>query len=204
MSSPSRGGPRGCRSSTGSDRGSSKPATPPGISSRSRAIRATRVRRFAGTTSDASGCARKLDAAYFHLYGLHEDDVAHVMDSFELARKRDQRAHGVYRTKAAILDIYRRMAKAAATGEPYEAAIDPAPADPRAAHPARSAEEVAGVAATLHRALVERDVADARDESSARARGRRRSSDRSSASGDRGSDAAPPSGPDRTAPPGGD
>ncbi|MCA9692930.1 MAG: SAM-dependent DNA methyltransferase, partial [Myxococcales bacterium] len=146
----------------------------------------------------------ELDAAYFHLYGLHEDDVAHVMDSFELARKRDQRAHGVYRTKAAILDIYRRMAKAAATGEPYEAAIDPAPADPRAAHPARSAEEVAGVAATLHRALVERDVADARDESSARARGRRRSSDRSSASGDRGSDAAPPSGPDRTAPPGGD
>lgn len=40
-----------------------------------------------------------------------------------------------YRTKALILDVYRKMADAIATGVPYETILDPPPADPRVAHP---------------------------------------------------------------------
>jgi hypothetical protein len=77
----------------------------------------------------------EIDAAVFHLYGLSEDEVEHVMDSFRLVRDSDEEKYGHYRTKALILDVYRRMAEAIATGVPYETIVDPPPADPRVAHP---------------------------------------------------------------------
>jgi hypothetical protein len=76
----------------------------------------------------------ELDAAFFHLYGLSRDDADYVMDTFPIVRKNDEKAHGEYRTKRVILEIYDAMAEAARTGKPYETRLDPPPADPRVAH----------------------------------------------------------------------
>jgi len=46
----------------------------------------------------------RLDALYFVLYGLDQDDAAYVMDSFPITRRNDEQAHnGVYVTKELIL-----------------------------------------------------------------------------------------------------
>jgi hypothetical protein len=84
----------------------------------------------------------ELDAAFFHLYGLERDDVDYVMDTFPIVRRRDEQAHGEYRTKRLILEIYDELAEAIATGRPYQTRLDPPPADPRVAHPPRAAEPV--------------------------------------------------------------
>jgi hypothetical protein len=80
----------------------------------------------------------ELDAAFFHLYGLSRDDTDYVMETFPIVRKNDEKAHGEYRTKRVILEIYDAMAEAARTGKPYQTRLDPPPADPRVAHPPRS------------------------------------------------------------------
>jgi len=78
----------------------------------------------------------ELDAAFFHLYGIERDDVAYIMETFPIVKKKDLQAHGSYRTKDTILDIYDAMAKAIETGEPYQTVLDPPPGEgPR--HPAR-------------------------------------------------------------------
>jgi hypothetical protein len=79
----------------------------------------------------------ELDAAFFHLYGLNHDDTDYVMDTFPIVRKNDEKAHGEYRTKRVILEIYDAMAEASRTGTPYQTRLDPPPADPRVAHPGR-------------------------------------------------------------------
>jgi hypothetical protein len=84
----------------------------------------------------------ELDAAFFHLYGLNEGDVDYVMDTFPIVKRRDEENHGHYRTKALILDVYRKMADSIAAGVPYETILDPPPADPRVAHAPRSTAAV--------------------------------------------------------------
>ncbi|GAB2841027.1 N-6 DNA methylase [Streptomyces deserti] len=77
----------------------------------------------------------ELDAAFFHLYGLDLDDVAYVMETFHVVKNEDEAAHGTYRTKNLILDIYDRMAEAKRTGTAYQTILDPPPGQgPR--HPA--------------------------------------------------------------------
>ena len=71
----------------------------------------------------------ELDAAMFHLYGLDRDEVEHVMDSFSVVRKYDERDHGEFRTKRLILEIYDAMAKAAADESVYDSPLDPPPGD---------------------------------------------------------------------------
>ena len=66
----------------------------------------------------------KLAAAFFHLYGLSRDDTAYVMDTFPIVRKNDEKAHGEYRTKRLILEIYDEIAEAARTGRPYLTRLD--------------------------------------------------------------------------------
>jgi len=104
----------------------------------------------------------ELDAAFFHIYLPVEtnsdwrpaegetaedltrlkasfptprDAVAYIMDTFPIVKRKDQAAHGEYRTKRVILEIYDAMAEAALTGIPYQTRLDPPPADPRCAHP---------------------------------------------------------------------
>ena len=98
----------------------------------------------------------ELDAAYFHLY-LGEPDkwkaaetkelveafptprhaVDYIMETFPIVKRRDVEKHGRYRTKDTILEIYDAMVEAIRTGKPYQTILDPPPADPRVAHPAK-------------------------------------------------------------------
>jgi hypothetical protein len=45
----------------------------------------------------------RLDALFFHLYGLSRDDAAYILDTFPLVRERDARTHGRYLTRELIL-----------------------------------------------------------------------------------------------------
>ena len=99
----------------------------------------------------------ELDAAFFHLYlgtpdewreqGTPEllaafptprDAVDHIMDTFPIVKRKDEKKHGEYRAKRVILEIYDAMQRAIATGQPYQTRLDPPPADPRVAYPPRS------------------------------------------------------------------
>jgi hypothetical protein len=92
----------------------------------------------------------ELDAAFFHLYGLPRGDVDHVMDTFPIVRKHDEKAHGEYRTKRQILEIYDDMAQAIGSGVPYQTLLDPPPADPLQAH---ASYQVQGVPNSFAEAL---------------------------------------------------
>jgi hypothetical protein len=54
------------------------------------------------------------------LFGLTRDELAYVLDAFPIVEKRDRKAHGEYRTKRVILEIYDAMVEASRTGEPYQ------------------------------------------------------------------------------------
>jgi len=80
----------------------------------------------------------ELDAAFFLLYGLSRDDTDFVMDTFPIVRKNEEKAHGEYRTKRLILEVYDALAESTRTGRPYATRLDPPPADPQVAHPPKS------------------------------------------------------------------
>jgi hypothetical protein len=75
----------------------------------------------------------ELDAAFFHIYGLAEEDVDHVLETFPIVKRLDEQSYGHYRTKALILDVYRRMRDAIERGVSYETLLDPPPAGPSVA-----------------------------------------------------------------------
>ena len=65
-------------------------------------------------------------------------ELAYIMETFPIVRCKDEAAHGEYRTKRVILEIYDAMQQAIETGQPYQTLLDPPPADPRVAHPPRN------------------------------------------------------------------
>jgi hypothetical protein len=69
----------------------------------------------------------ELDAAMFHVYGLTRPEVGHVLDSFFVVRKYEERDHGEFRTRRLVLERYDAMADAARTGHPYQTIVDPPP-----------------------------------------------------------------------------
>src|SRR5690606_30970080 len=52
----------------------------------------------------------ELDALYFHLYQIGRDDVDYIMETFPIVKRKDEAAHGAYRTKDTILSMYDEMA----------------------------------------------------------------------------------------------
>ena len=52
----------------------------------------------------------RLDALYFHLYGLSRADAAYILDTFPIVRRHDEAAFGHYRTKAMVLAYYNALA----------------------------------------------------------------------------------------------
>ena len=52
----------------------------------------------------------RLDALYFHLYGLSRADAAYILDTFPIVRRHDKAAFGTYRTKKMVLAYYNALA----------------------------------------------------------------------------------------------
>ncbi len=52
----------------------------------------------------------RLDALYFHLYGLPREDASYVLDTFPIVRKQDEAAFGRYRTRDLILAYMNALA----------------------------------------------------------------------------------------------
>ena len=60
--------------------------------------------------------------------------VGFILDQFPLVRQKDEKAHGRYRTKERILEIYDAMLAAQRSGKPYQSTLNPPPGQgPRAA-----------------------------------------------------------------------
>ena len=51
----------------------------------------------------------EIDAAMMHVYGLRRDEVEHVLDSFQVLRKYQERDHGEFRTKRLVLEFFDQM-----------------------------------------------------------------------------------------------
>ncbi len=76
----------------------------------------------------------ELDAAMFHVYGMARDEVEHVLDSFFVVRKYEERDYGEFRTRRLVLAAYDAMVSAT-PGSPAPT-LDPPPGQgPR--HPAQ-------------------------------------------------------------------
>jgi len=66
----------------------------------------------------------ELDAAFFHLYGLARHDVEHILDTFPIVKRNDEKTYGEYRTAQMILRIYDAMAEAMAGTAAYKTPLD--------------------------------------------------------------------------------
>jgi hypothetical protein len=66
----------------------------------------------------------EIDAAMFHLYGVQRDDVDYIMGTFGIVQRKDEAAHGEYRTKRIILETYDAMQGAMDSGVPYQPIVD--------------------------------------------------------------------------------
>lgn len=71
----------------------------------------------------------ELDAAFFHLYGIPRGDVDYIMDTVPIVRRKDEEAHGEYRTKRVILEVFDAMQAAMDAGSEYQTILDPPPGE---------------------------------------------------------------------------
>jgi hypothetical protein len=61
--------------------------------------------------------------------------VVSILDQSPIVRQKDEQAHGCYRTKERIFEIYDAMLATQCSGKPYQTRLDPSPADARCRHP---------------------------------------------------------------------
>jgi hypothetical protein len=66
-------------------------------------------------------------AALKHHFQQPRDAVAYILDQFPIIRQNDEDAHGSYRTKERILEIYDAMLAAQRSGRPYQTTLNPPP-----------------------------------------------------------------------------
>ena len=52
----------------------------------------------------------RLDALYFHLYGISRGDAAYIMDTFPIVRRQDMKVFKRYRTKEMVLAYMNALA----------------------------------------------------------------------------------------------
>ena len=52
----------------------------------------------------------RLDALYFHLYGISREDASYILDTFPIVRRQDMGDFGSYRTKDMILAYMNALA----------------------------------------------------------------------------------------------
>ena len=65
---------------------------------------------FPWNDDDRRHLRARLDALYFHLYGLSRDDAGYVLDTFPIVRREDERQFGRYRTRDMVLTYMNALA----------------------------------------------------------------------------------------------
>jgi hypothetical protein len=70
-------------------------------------------------------------AALVAHFSTPRDAVSFILDQFPIVKKKDEAAHGRYRTQERILEIYDAMQAAAASGKPYTTRLHPPPGERR-------------------------------------------------------------------------
>ena len=65
---------------------------------------------FAWDTEERRHLRARLDALYFHLYGLSRDDAEYVMGTFPIVRRQDEAEFGRYRTRDLVLAYMNALA----------------------------------------------------------------------------------------------
>ena len=51
----------------------------------------------------------ELDALYAHLYGLSREELAYIMETFPIVKRKDEAKYGEYQTKRLVLEAYERL-----------------------------------------------------------------------------------------------
>ncbi|MGC9332646.1 MAG: hypothetical protein ACP5JJ_00740, partial [Anaerolineae bacterium] len=51
----------------------------------------------------------ELDALYAHLYGLTREELAYVLDTFPIVKRKDEAQYGEYRTKRMVLEAFESL-----------------------------------------------------------------------------------------------
>lgn len=69
----------------------------------------------------------ELNAMVAHVYGLERAEFEHILDSFAILRKYDERDHGEFRTKRLFLAEFDRIVDAIATATVYQSTLSPPP-----------------------------------------------------------------------------
>ncbi len=64
---------------------------------------------FVWSRADRAHRMARLDALFFHLYGLNKDDADYILSTFPIVREQDIKAHGSYRTRDLILGYLARI-----------------------------------------------------------------------------------------------
>ena len=65
---------------------------------------------FSWDEEDRRHLRARLDALYFHLYGLTRDDAAYILSTFPIVRRQDKAAYGSFRTKDLVLAYMNTLA----------------------------------------------------------------------------------------------
>ncbi len=110
----------------------------------SRVVPARKATEIPGAveTTERLQLRAEIEARLALLYGLDREELAHILGTFPIVQKDDEKLCGEYRTKRVILEIYDAMTEGTRTGKPYQTRLDPPPADPRVAHPGRGGNVV--------------------------------------------------------------
>jgi hypothetical protein len=69
----------------------------------------------------------ELDAAFFHLYEIDENDINYIMDSFPIVKRNEEAKYHCYRTKEQILSVYKAMQKAMDKNIAWISPLEPFP-----------------------------------------------------------------------------
>lgn len=67
-------------------------------------------RPFKWNEDDRRHRRARVDALYFRLYGICEEDAAYILDTFPIVREQDETAFGRYLTKDLVLAYMRALA----------------------------------------------------------------------------------------------
>jgi hypothetical protein len=76
----------------------------------------------------------------FHFYCLPKVETDIIMDSFPFVRATNDKPNGKHWTKCVDIEPCNETAEARQSGRSYQTWLDPPPADPHVAHPARIGE----------------------------------------------------------------